>query len=111
MGKYICVNCHATFDTPARDTYAGDSWDCCPECGCEDFEAAAKCKGCGAEKFYTNLVGGDYCEDCVKEAIMESGSKLVYEFLSDPDVRESFAGFLADINWRSGMRRGGQGDG
>ena len=106
MGKYICVNCHATFSEPARDTYEGESYDCCPNCGNTDFEEAASCRGCWEDKFYSDLLDGEYCEDCVKEAIMESESRLVYKFLSEPDVRESFAGFLAENNWRSAWRKG-----
>lgn len=110
MALYICQKCETIFDNPARRRYDDgalrESWDVCPTCGSEDFEAAARCRGCGEDMAPDRLIAGKYCENCVREAIMESGSDLVYEFLSEPDMRENFAEFLAERRWRPARTEG-----
>lgn len=111
MALYICPKCQTAFNEPFREHYDDgalkEDYDTCPTCGNADFEPAFHCKGCNRDTEYGALIAGEYCEDCVKEAIMESGSDIVYEFLAEPDVRESFAEFLAERRWRPGRKAEG----
>ena len=110
MALYICPKCGTTFNEPFREHYDDgalkESYDTCQDCGNPDFEEAAQCRGCRKDMEYSKLIAGEYCDDCVKDAIMESGSELVYEFLQEPDVRENFAEFLAERQWRPFRKRG-----
>ena len=110
MALYICPKCGTTFNEPFHEAYDDgalrETYATCPVCRSMDFEPAAQCKGCRADMEYGKLIAGAYCDDCIKDAIMESGSELVYEFLQEPDVRKSFAEFLAERQWRPFRKRG-----
>lgn len=104
MARYICPKCGATFDYPDRDRYAGDSWDCCPDCGDPDFEAAAKCMCCGSDFREGDLIGG-LCEDCLEG---EATAADYAAFAHDPDVRECFAEWLVERRvelWKERRRK------
>jgi len=97
--RYICPKCHETFDEPFRTTDPiSGSWDCCPMCGYVDFEPACQCRGCRKDLTYSELIGGEYCAECVDDAIRDRPD-LVREYLSLDDVRENFADFLAEMRW------------
>ena len=98
MALYICCKCGETFDHPFREVQDGESWDSCPECGCPDFEEASQCRGCRKDMSFSDLIGQEYCKECVDDAI-RNHPELVREFMSFDDVRESFAEYLAEVHW------------
>lgn len=74
---YVCNRCRAVFseDEAATETFRHDevrptfveSFLCCPHCLSADFEDAAYCYKCKRPISYSNLKGGYYCPDCMKE--------------------------------------------
>ena len=98
MSLYICCKCHEPFNHPFREIDGGEKYDTCPVCGSPDFEEAAQCRGCRKDLMYSQLIGGEYCKDCVEDAI-RNHPELVREYLSFDDVRESFAEYLAERQW------------
>ena len=109
MSLYICPKCHAKFNEPFREHYDDgalkESYDTCPDCGNPDFEEAAQCRGCRKDIEYSKLIAGEYCPDCVEYAVRYC-EDLVYGYLSLDDVRENFAEFLAERQWRPLRKRG-----
>jgi hypothetical protein len=75
---YKCVDCGHIFDDgeeaireekhPYGDTTASEYFSECPVCG-GDFETTHDCKKCGGAFLWDELIGGYYCEDCLKEAL------------------------------------------
>lgn len=98
MALYICCKCGATFDHPFRELQGRESYDTCPDCGCPDFESACQCRGCRKDLSYSKLIAGEYCAECVDDAIRDCPD-LVREYMSLDDVRENFAEFLAEMQW------------
>ena len=98
MSLYICLNCGHTFDVPDHTTYGGETWSACPHCGSDDYVTTSKCRGCGADVEHGDLIAGYYCADCVDAAL--ENPKLVERYMSFDDVRENFAEFLAEMNWK-----------
>ena len=101
MAHYICPKCQTVFTEPFREHYDDgflkESYDTCPTCGNLDFEPAIKCKGCGEWMEFGKLIGGYYCSACVQQAMDQE--HIAAGFLNEDDVRESFAEFLAEIQW------------
>lgn len=90
---YICIKCGAKFFEPDRAVYARESWDCCPECGCPDFEAAAECVCCGEAFTEGDLFAGLLCKECLDaEPFLED----YQDFAHDPQVIDCFAEFMAE---------------
>ena len=53
---------------PYGDTTADEYFSVCPVCGGE-YEEAKSCKCCGGAFLEDELIGGYYCEDCLKSAV------------------------------------------
>ena len=104
MALYICPKCGSTFDYPFRENDGTERYDTCPDCGNPDFEEASQCRGCRRDMEFGKLVAGEYCGDCVDKALGER--HLVEAYLSEPDVRENFAEFLAEIQWEPWREEG-----
>lgn len=98
MARYICEKCGTKFDKPFREHDDLGGFDCCPNCGNLDFEAAAQCRGCRKDMEYSKLIAGEYCPECIDAAIRERWD-LVEEYMMLDDVRENFAEFLAETQW------------
>lgn len=77
MSKCICTRCGGQFEESEvfvereyHDEIPGGYFEelqFCPYCGSDDFEDAGECKKCGADLLYGKLLGGYYCEGCVRE--------------------------------------------
>ena len=105
MALYICCKCGETFDEPFRATdLISGSWDSCPMCGDVDFEPAFQCRGCRKDLSYSKLIGGEYCPECIDDAIRDRPD-LVREYMRLDDVRENFADFLAEMRWEPWRRK------
>ena len=105
---YICPKCGATFNEPFREIYNDgalrETYNTCPDCGNPDFEEAKECRGCLRDMEYSKRVGQEYCPDCVDKALHER--HLVDAYMAEPDVRENFAEFLAEIHWEPWREEG-----
>lgn len=103
MSLYICPKCGSTFNEPFRELYDDgalrETYDTCPDCGNPDFEDAWECRGCGQSMCQSDLIAGEYCPDCLTQAT-QGCPNLVRDYMALPDVRENFAEFLAELQWR-----------
>lgn len=75
---YKCIDCGHIFEDgeealreekhPYGSTTASEYFSVCPVCG-GDFETAQTCKKCGGAFLEGELIGGYYCEDCLKKEL------------------------------------------
>lgn len=75
---YICVDCGHIFEEgkektiverhPYGDTTAEEYIAVCPACN-GGFEEAGICKCCGGAFLEDELIGGYYCEECLRAAV------------------------------------------
>lgn len=107
MADYICNRCNAAFndESAGEETLVHDEirpiyterFIVCPCCGSADYEDAAYCYKCNQPVRYTDLRGGYYCRDCMKEIRTPQLDKLFVnacideyaEWLHERRVREN----------------------
>lgn len=102
MSLYICPNCHKSFDEPFIEAMpipgrGVERYSTCPRCGSPDFEESWQCKGCNKDGQWSDMIAGEYCDECI--TLAASDPEIVWEFLMLDDVKESFAEFLAERQW------------
>lgn len=75
---FKCIDCGHIFENgeeaireerhPYGSTTASEYFSVCPICG-DDFETTQSCKKCGGEFLEDELIGGYYCEECLRKAL------------------------------------------
>lgn len=66
----FCQGCGTAFcddDVELFDPGTGETWDCCPTCGCDELEPAVKCAACEEYTAETEMEH-NLCDECRMEA-------------------------------------------
>lgn len=108
MSHFVCNRCGAVFseEDAATESFFHDEvrptftekFMACPRCLQVDYEDAAYCYRCKKPMRYSDLKGGYYCRDCVRE-ITRANPVLEHKYALE--MIDDYAEYLHEIRART----------
>lgn len=91
----ICAGCGHVFGEPEYYTEVhGETFACCPRCGCDEFEEAVRCDVCGEYCAEGELYSG-ICDYCIQEK--RNDPEFCYNISIGENTNVEINSFLASV--------------